>query len=528
VTRVLRIDRGELSPPERMDNGWLRVDGKIARVGIQEYEDAAGKMHRELRIPEEVFDAASLRSFELVPVTNTHPPVLLDDRNCRTFQVGQTGQAHRQDGDFVVATMMLTDADAILSAQAGRTQLSNGYTCELDPTQDAELVKKWGTYDFLQRKIRGNHIALVDAARAGPEARIRLDKAGNAVVASPGQRSPAQERIPMKTITLDGIVIDTEAADAQSVINRTLEAMKKRADDALSAERSRATGAEKKLAVVKDNAKYLVAKVGGIRLVWDAMKARMATCEECDGSGKVMDDGGKEAVCGYCDGKGSYRMHDMVKAAAAEGDDPDDDDDLDDAMEEAVEGAESTDEDELEVEQATEEGAGKAAKKADAAGREKRRREQARKDAARDRELLRKKRSDSRDRQIRRSMERRLDLEMNARRYLDEEDITAADLRKLDDAGVMKAIVKKLAPESKLDGKSAVEIRARYDAEVERAPAFTVDSARDMAMRSLPVIGAAGGNGQRTDGRPKDPRAAYLKRLDEQAKGKGKQATGAK
>ena len=126
-------------------------------------------------------------------------------------------------------------------------------------------------------------------------------------------------------------------------------------------------------------------------------------------------------------------------------------------------------------------------------------------------------------------MDARLDLEMNARRYLDEEDITNADLRRLDDAGVMKRIVLKLAPEAKLDGKNPEQIRARYDAEVERAPAFTMEAARDMALGKLGGGGGSGsGGGQRQDGRPKDPRAAYLQRLDEQAKGGKKQATGAK
>ena len=55
-----------------------------------------------------------------------------------------------------------------------------------------------------------------------------------------------------------------------------------------------------------------------------------------------------------------------------------------------------------------------------------------------------------------------------------------------------------------------------------------VDSARDMALRSLPQLGAQGGGnvGARADGRSKDPRRAYLDRLDEQAK--GKKQTGAK
>lgn len=514
--RVLRFDLGELAPPEKLDNGWLRVEGKIARIGIQEYEDASGTVHRELRLPDEVFDAASLHSFEMVPLTNTHPPVLLDDKNTKSYQVGHAGQVIRRDGDFVVAPLLITDAQAILAAKVGRSQLSNGYSCELDSTQDPTLTEQWGAYDFIQRKIRGNHIALVDAARAGPEARVRLDSGAARMVDPSGQRAPAPttepERTTMKTLRIDSINIDAEAPDAQAVIDRTLAAIKERSDAALSSATKRADAAEKKVSVVKGNALKLVSAVGVIREKWDAMKARMVPCEECDGEGQVPGDDGKPVACGYCDGKGEYRMHDAVKAMTSkeEGPDGDDDDEMD--MEEAVAGAE-TDEDELEAEQATEQEAGKASKKDEAKTR---RRAKERKDAKRERDALRQRRADSRDRQLRRAMSKRLDLETNARRYLDEEDVSAADLAKLDDVGVMKAIVKKLAPEAKLDGKTPVEIRARYDAEIERAPQFTPEAARDMALRSLPTLGAA----PRQDGDPRKAREAYLKRLDEQGKAK--------
>lgn len=528
VSRIYRGDAAALAPPEPQDNGWLRVEGKIARIGIQEYDDASGTVHRELRIPEEVFDAESLRSFEMVPITNSHPPVLLDDLNTKSYQVGQAGQGLRRDGDFVVAPLMLTEQQAILAAKAGRSQLSNGYTCELDATQDAALVATWGPYDFVQRKIRGNHIALVDAARAGPEARIRLDSSGNAVVESAGQQRPTApsnpERHPMKTITIDGIVIDTEAADAQAVITRTIAAMNDKAAALLTAEKKRADAADKRATVLKDNAKGLVAKVGAIRVAWDSMKARMVACDECTGSGKVMDDAGKEAACGYCDGKGSVRMHDAVKGMEApDGDDEGDDTEKD--MDESVEAAESVDEDELEVEQATEEKSGAASKKADAA----RRKAQLRKDSARERVGAVQRRKDSKSRQVRRAMTARIDLEMAARRYLDEADVSAADLRKLDDVGVMKAITLKLAPDAKLDGKTPEQIRARYDAELERTPAFTLDDARTLALGQLgggagPGQGGGDKGAKRNDNDPVAARAAYLKRLDEQGKGKGRQA----
>ena len=66
--RVLRLDRGTLAPPRRRDNGWLEVEGRLARVGIQEYDGPDGKVRRELRLPEEVFRPATMASFRLVKI----------------------------------------------------------------------------------------------------------------------------------------------------------------------------------------------------------------------------------------------------------------------------------------------------------------------------------------------------------------------------------------------------------------------------------------------------------------------------
>jgi hypothetical protein len=177
VSRVHRLDRAQpLAPPQRTLEGYLRVDGRVARIGIQEYRDGAGNVRRELRLPEEVFAPESLASFHLVPVTNGHPSSLLDASNAKSYAIGAVGDV-RRDGDYVAASLLIHDARAIADIQAGRQQLSNGYTCELDDTPG---VWNGQRYDSVQRGIRGNHLAIVDVARAGPEARLRLD-AGDAI-----------------------------------------------------------------------------------------------------------------------------------------------------------------------------------------------------------------------------------------------------------------------------------------------------------------------------------------------------------
>lgn len=234
-----------------MDNGFLRVEGRIARVGVQEYRRADGTVHRELRLPEEVFDADSLASFAQLPVTNCHPPGMLTSKNAKRYQVGSVGENVRKDEDYVAAPLMITDSDAIESIEKGRTQLSCGYSCEMDTAQDPALVAKWGPYDSIQRKIRGNHVATVDVARAGPGASIRLDDTAAVALEfiSMTDKSDNAEKEPMHRFQLDGMNIDVSDANAQAIIER-----------AISAQRDRADAADKRSAELSAKVEALTAK----------------------------------------------------------------------------------------------------------------------------------------------------------------------------------------------------------------------------------------------------------------------------
>jgi uncharacterized protein len=172
---AVRFDRGGLNKPKKQPNGWLRVDGWIARTGVQVYRRQDGTTIREYRPPEEVFNADALESFGIAPLTNDHPPEgLLDAENTKRYQVG-TVVAPRQDGKLLRAQMLITDADAIAALESGKTQLSCGYVCELDETPGT--TPDGEHYDAVQRAIRGNHVAIVQVGRAGPEVRVKMDAA---------------------------------------------------------------------------------------------------------------------------------------------------------------------------------------------------------------------------------------------------------------------------------------------------------------------------------------------------------------
>jgi hypothetical protein len=83
-------------------------------------------------------------------------------------------KAPRRDGDVAVARIVVMGASAIGDVESGRRRaVSCGYQCDYDPTP--RVTPSGERYDGVRTTIRGNHLALVTAGSAGPEARVRLD-----------------------------------------------------------------------------------------------------------------------------------------------------------------------------------------------------------------------------------------------------------------------------------------------------------------------------------------------------------------
>ena len=185
---VRRVDYlGEVHfDPERTDGalaqftaeGFLRVDARLTRTGVFTYGDAEGNTWGELRSPEEVFDGDSLRSFEMVVLTDDHPQDFVDASNVREVQVGHVGTDVRKDGDFVIASIVITDSQVIRSIADGKVELSCGYTAQVIKEDG---VSPSGAWSARQTNIRGNHVALVTQGRAGPSCRLLTDS-GDALI----------------------------------------------------------------------------------------------------------------------------------------------------------------------------------------------------------------------------------------------------------------------------------------------------------------------------------------------------------
>jgi hypothetical protein len=174
----VRIDYGPLARPEKLKSGFVRAQAHITRAGIFTYRNPDGTTRKELRLPDEVFDSGSLKSFSMAPVTDDHPPEMLTADNVKHYQKGHLGEIVKKDDDHAVASMMITDPELIRKMEKGKVQVSCGYHCDVD-----ELPGEWRgeKYDAIQRNIRGNHVAVVDVGRAGETCAVRMD-AGDAVM----------------------------------------------------------------------------------------------------------------------------------------------------------------------------------------------------------------------------------------------------------------------------------------------------------------------------------------------------------
>lgn len=163
---------------EVTDQGYLRVPGRVARSGIQHYlaselqlkDRPPNEVVAVYRPPEEVFSDQSLQSYADADVTDGHPPRMVDAETFKTYSRGHATDAGRRDGDFVVADLIIKDRRAIEAVEKGKVNLSAGYDAEYH--REPGVTDDGEAYEFVQRNIRINHVALVDRARAGQEARL--------------------------------------------------------------------------------------------------------------------------------------------------------------------------------------------------------------------------------------------------------------------------------------------------------------------------------------------------------------------
>ena len=170
LTRVTRLDSVQAGKAEWTGEGFLVDKPVVTSVGIFEYRNKDGSARRELRLPEHVFAPESLASYRGKPVIVTHSAGFVTSENAPEEVIGTILSEGIPDGDDVRAEIIIHDTDAM--KRSGMKELSLGYNLVLDETPG-----EWDgrPYDAVQTEIRINHLALVNKARAGEEARLNID-----------------------------------------------------------------------------------------------------------------------------------------------------------------------------------------------------------------------------------------------------------------------------------------------------------------------------------------------------------------
>ncbi|RIJ02199.1 DUF2213 domain-containing protein [Achromobacter sp. K91] len=117
-----------------------------------------------LRDPEELARAAL--TFNNIPLLSKHIPVSAAEPQ-KEFVVGATGSNASYQAPYLKNSLVVWDAVAIsLIESEEQKELSSAYRYRADMTPG---VYEGVAYDGVMRDIRGNHVALVEVGRAGPD-----------------------------------------------------------------------------------------------------------------------------------------------------------------------------------------------------------------------------------------------------------------------------------------------------------------------------------------------------------------------
>ena len=133
---AFRVDRGSIHSSRIDHNGNLIVTGVLTRTRVFTYRHGDGSITRELRHPDDVFDAEAVARFVQVPITDEHPQEgRVTPDNVKRLSVGNLGDTIRREGNLVKAELVICDANAIAKVrgddQTAKRELPCGYQAEV-------------------------------------------------------------------------------------------------------------------------------------------------------------------------------------------------------------------------------------------------------------------------------------------------------------------------------------------------------------------------------------------------------------
>ncbi len=161
-------------------NKYIEVKGNpISKVGVFQYSGMAvgnpdkDKIFNVYRPEEELNNQETIDSFKLIPFVDDH--TMLGEAKDGFVTAEEKGvhgvigeNVYFQDGYLMANLKIFSDKIKEL-IDNGKKELSAGYRCIYEK---ASGVFNGEHYDYIQRNIRGNHLALVAQGRMGPEVAV--------------------------------------------------------------------------------------------------------------------------------------------------------------------------------------------------------------------------------------------------------------------------------------------------------------------------------------------------------------------
>lgn len=171
-----------MSAREYDGNGWFGVKrNPLSKVGVFPYlgssigapADQADRIFQVHRPAEELSDPECLASFRTVPIIDDHEMLGSVDVGLTPVERkgvgGVTGDDVTFEGDTLYSNIKIFSEALARQINSGKKELSCGYRCQYDFTPG-----EWNgvKYDVVQRKMRGNHVAVVKQGRMGPDVAV--------------------------------------------------------------------------------------------------------------------------------------------------------------------------------------------------------------------------------------------------------------------------------------------------------------------------------------------------------------------
>jgi len=177
-------DEIETNRKEEDINGYVEIiDNPISKVGVFEYSGAQiddgsadpNKIYNVYRPEEELNNEECITSFKLVPWTDDHEMLgSYEDGLTPADQKGVHGVTgenvyYDKDDGYLKSNLKVFTKKLLNLIEKGKKELSIGYRCIYEKSHG---IFDGIEYDYIQRNIRGNHLALVSEGRSGKDVAV--------------------------------------------------------------------------------------------------------------------------------------------------------------------------------------------------------------------------------------------------------------------------------------------------------------------------------------------------------------------